>query len=92
MKIKDTLENYIFVLPAVSIFSIFYIIPFIWVFYLGLHSWDGISFTKVFVGLENFKEIFLQDKNWWQSIYNASYITLIALTFQNILAFMLAWA
>ncbi len=92
MKLKDTLENYVFVLPAVAIFSIFYIIPFIWVFQLGLFEWDGISFTKVFVGLGNFKEIFLQDVNWWQAMWNASYITLIALTFQNILAFMLAWA
>ena len=92
MKIKDTLENYVFVLPAVAIFSIFYIIPFIWVFQLGLFEWDGISFTKVFVGLGNFKEIFLQDVYWWRAMWNASYITLIALTFQNILAFMLAWA
>ena len=92
MKIKDALENYTFVLPAVTIFSIFYVIPFIWVFQLGLFDWDGISFTRVFVGLQNFKEIFMQDRNWWQSMWNASYITLIALTFQNILAFMLAWA
>jgi ABC-type sugar transport system permease subunit len=92
MKIKSALENYTFVLPAVTIFSIFYIIPFIWVFQLGMFDWDGISFTKVFVGLQNFKEIFFQDANWWQSMWNASYITLIALTFQNILAFMLALA
>jgi len=92
MRIKETLENYTFVLPAVAIFSIFYIIPFIWVFKLSLFEWDGISLTKIFVGLVNFKEIFLQDKNWWQSIWNASYITLIALTLQNILAFMLALA
>ncbi len=92
MKIKDTLENYVFILPAVAIFSIFYVIPFVWVFQLGLFEWDGISFTKVFVGLGNFKEIFLHDINWWRSMWNASYITLIALTFQNILAFMLAWA
>jgi len=92
MKIKDTLENYVFVLPAVVIFSIFYIIPFVWVFQLGLFEWDGISFTKVFVGLDNFKEIFFQDVNWWRAMWNASYVTLIALTFQNILAFMLAWA
>ncbi|MFA5199671.1 MAG: sugar ABC transporter permease, partial [Candidatus Omnitrophota bacterium] len=92
MKLKNTLENYIFILPAVSIFAVFYVIPFVWVFQLGLYEWDGISFTRVFVGLQNFKEIFLQDKNWWQSIWNAGYITLIALTLQNILAFMLAWA
>ena len=92
MKIKEALENYTFVLPAAAIFSVFYVIPFIWVFQLGLFEWDGISFTRVFVGLQNFKEIFFQDKSWWQAMWNASYITLIALTFQNILAFMLAWA
>jgi ABC-type sugar transport system permease subunit len=92
MKIKEGLENYVFVLPAVTIFAVFYVIPFIWVFQLGLFEWDGISFTRTFVGLQNFKEILLQDRSWWQSMWNASYITLIALTFQNILAFMLAWA
>jgi ABC-type sugar transport system permease subunit len=91
MKIKSTLENYVFVLPAVLIFAVFYIIPFIWVFQLGLYEWDGISPTKIFVGLGNFKEI-LVDKIWWDSMLNAGYITLIALTFQNALAFLLAWA
>jgi len=91
MRIKSTLENYLFVLPAVVIFAIFYIIPFIWVFQLGLYEWDGILPTKTFVGLNNFKEI-LSDKIWWQSMLNAGYITLIALTFQNALAFALALA
>lgn len=92
MRIKSTLENYLFVLPAVAIFAIFYIIPFIWVFQLGLHEWDGILPTKTFVGLQNFKEIIFQDKIWWQSMRNAGWITLIALAFQNVLAFLLAWA
>ena len=92
MRLKSTLENYVFVLPAVIIFAIFYIIPFAWVFQLGLFDWDGILPTKIFVGLDNFKEIFFQDKIWWQSMYNAGYITFIALTLQNILAFLLAWA
>ncbi len=92
MKLKSTLENYLFVLPAVVIFTIFYIIPFIWVFQLGLYEWDGIMPTKIFVGLDNFKEIFFQDPIWWQSMVNAGFITLIALTFQNSLAFLLALA
>ena len=92
MRVKSTLENYMFVLPAATIFAIFYIIPFIWVFQLGLYSWDGILPTKTFVGFSNFKEIFCEDKIWWQSMLNAGYITLIALTFQNALAFSLAWA
>jgi len=92
MKIKSTLENYLFVLPAVLIFTIFYVIPFIWVFQLGMYDWDGILPTKTFVGLGNFKEIFLEDKIWWQSMLNAGWISFIALTFQNALAFLLAWA
>lgn len=92
MKLKSTLENYLFVLPAVIIFIIFYIIPFIWVFQLGLFDWDGILPTKIFVGLGNFKEIFFEDRIWWQSMLNAGWITFIALTFQNALAFLLAWA
>ncbi|MDD4939510.1 MAG: sugar ABC transporter permease [Candidatus Omnitrophica bacterium] len=92
MRFKATLENYVFVLPAVLIFLIFYVIPFIWVFQLGLFDWDGILPTKTFVGLDNFKEIFFQDKIWWQSMLNAGWITFIALTLQNAVAFLLAMA
>lgn len=94
MKLKSTLENYLFVLPAVIIFSIFYIIPFIWVFRLGLYDWDGIGVLSgnAFVGLSNFKEIIFEDKSWWQAMSNAGWITFIALTFQNALAFLLALA
>ncbi|MEW6101301.1 MAG: sugar ABC transporter permease [Candidatus Omnitrophota bacterium] len=92
MRIKSALENYVFVLPAVLIFSIFYIIPFIWVFQLGMYDWDGILPTKTFVGLQNFTEIFFQDPSWWQAMRNAGYVTFIALAFQNALAFLLAWA
>jgi ABC-type sugar transport system permease subunit len=92
MRLKSTLENYLFVLPAVTIFTVFYIIPFWWVFQLSFYDWDGILPTKYFIGLANFKEVILQDPSWWQSMWNAGYITLIALTFQNALAFLLAWA
>ncbi len=86
---KNIFENYLFILPAVLIFSIFYIYPFYEIFNLSLHEWNGISLAKDFIGIDNFKEI-LQDKVWWSSMWHAAYITLIALTFQNALAFALA--
>ena len=91
MKVKSALESYLLVLPAVLIFSVFYIVPFFSVLQLGFYEWDGILPTKIFVGLSNFKEIFA-DRVWWQSLWQSGYITLIALTFQNVLAFLLAWA
>ncbi|MBL8013388.1 MAG: sugar ABC transporter permease [Candidatus Omnitrophica bacterium] len=46
---------------------------------------------KTFIGFRNFLDM-AQDTVWWNSIVHAGYITLIALTFQNALAFALALA
>lgn len=88
-ELKEIFGNYLFILPAVLIFGVFYIYPFFEIFNLSLHEWNGISLTRQFIGLDNFKDI-LSDKVWWTSIWHAGYITLIALTFQNALAFALA--
>ena len=94
MKLRQVLEDYTFILPAVGIFTIFYIIPFFFIFRLSLFEWDGIGrlSSATFVGLANFKEIIFRDSNWWRSVSNAGWITFIALTFQNSLAFLLALA
>jgi raffinose/stachyose/melibiose transport system permease protein len=86
------LTSFSFILPALVIFSIFYIFPFFKIFHLSLHSWDGIEPTMRFVGLSNFKEVIFDDGAWWLSLRNAGYITLWALTAQNILALLLALA
>ncbi len=87
---KDNLQNFLFVLPAFAIFVTFYIIPFINMFTLSLYEWRGIG-PKTFVGFANFQEL-MGDGVWWSSMNHAFYITLIALTFQNALAFALALA
>ncbi|MBU2541821.1 MAG: sugar ABC transporter permease [Candidatus Omnitrophica bacterium] len=84
-------RSFLFIVPALAIFSIFYIYPFIKVLQLGHYNWDGILPTMKFVGLYNFIEV-MKDKVWWQSMFNAGYITFIALTFQNALALILALA
>ena len=89
--LKELLGCYGFILPAVIIFSVFYIYPFFETFNLSLRDWNGISLAKPFIGIDNFKEV-LQDGIWWVSMGHAAYITLIALTFQNALAFALALA
>lgn len=91
-KIKSTIENYTFILPALLMFCIFSIYPYYKVFQLSLFDWDGIMPNAVFVGLRNFKDIFLYDTTWWHSILQAGYITILALTLQNFLALVLALA
>ena len=91
LNLSDRLKNFSFILPAILIFSIFYIYPFFYSLVLSFYRGDGIS-SLTFVGLANFREILFQDKEWWRAMYNGGFITLWALTFQNILAFALAMA
>lgn len=91
IKIQDQFGSFLFILPAIAIFTVFYIYPFYETFNLSLHQWNGISLTRTFVGLENFKSL-ARDDIWWTSMWHAAYITLIALTLQNMLAFALALA
>jgi len=90
-RFKDRFGSFLFIVPAISIFAVFYIYPFYETFDLSLHQWNGISLTKTFVGIDNFSRL-MQDGVWWTAIWHAAYITLIALTFQNLLAFSLALA
>ncbi len=88
---KESLVNFSFILPAVILFSIFYIYPFYDIFRLSLHEWNGIDAQKYYVHFDNFKELF-KDGNWWRSMWHAGIITFFALTFQNVMAFALALA
>ena len=90
LKPLDAFKNFLFVLPAILIFSVFYIYPFVELIRLSLNQWQGIG-PMTFVGIQNFKEL-ASDQVWWQSMWHAAYITIIALTFQNALAFSLALA
>ena len=85
---KDNLQNFLFVLPAFAIFCIFYIYPFYKMINLSFYDWRGIG-PMHFIGLQNYKEL-MGDKLWWDSIWHAGYITLIALTIQNAIG-LLPW-
>jgi len=90
--LKDKAASFSFVLPALIIFSLFYIYPFVYSFILSLTNYNMIgkfNLRESFVGLQNFKDI-ASDGDWWKAMYNGAFITFWALSFQNILALMLA--
>jgi ABC-type sugar transport system permease subunit len=89
-RFKDISTTYLFVIPAVVLFSVFSLFPFLKVFQLSVFEWDGIANHMQFVGLDNFKTALFHDASWWISMRNAVYITLLALTVQNLLALGLA--
>jgi len=89
-KFKITL----FVLPALVIYSVFLVYPIFQAFFLSLNKWNGISGEKlVFVGLNNFYDIFTTPA-FWGSFKNLSYFmglnVLIQIPIGLILAYILS--
>lgn len=95
---KKVLENkiaiIIFMAPAVILFIMIIFIPIIMSGYYSMTEWNGLG-EKVFIGFENYKELFtFQDGLFGRSIWNSLLIgfasLLIQLPIGLILAFVLA--
>jgi raffinose/stachyose/melibiose transport system permease protein len=61
---------WLFLAPSVVIYSVIVIYPMLYSAYLSLFRWDGISPTKVFVGLENYVILFTQNDVFWVALKN----------------------
>ncbi len=89
-RVRRFAGNYFFIFPALLLFLTFSIYPFFKVLQLSVHNWDGISSRMTYVGLENFKDLLLDNPVFWLSMRNAVFVTVLALTVQNLLALFLA--
>jgi N-acetylglucosamine transport system permease protein len=58
-----------FLFPAVLLYSVFVLYPYVQAFYLSLTSWSGTSATKPWVGLDNYKDL-LTDGRFLQALGN----------------------
>lgn len=46
-----------FMLPALILYGVFVIYPYIQAFYLSLTNWSGVSANRPFVGLDNYRDL-----------------------------------
>ncbi|WP_018750124.1 carbohydrate ABC transporter permease [Paenibacillus sanguinis] len=89
-KRAEKLEFGVFTLPIlIAIVAVFYY-PFMMTIRYSLTKWNGISKHPTFIGLDNFKQIFMGDANftsaaWFTIKYAILYIVLV-----NVLAILLA--
>lgn len=79
---------YLLLAPALIIYSIFFIFPFLFSFYLSFMRWDLISEME-FVGLDNFISLF-KDPVFWKSINNTFLYVLGTVPTTMIIALLLA--
>ena len=61
---------WLFLAPALVIYSIVVVYPMVYSSYLSLFRWDGVAPTKVFVGLENYGILLTQNDVFWIALKN----------------------
>jgi raffinose/stachyose/melibiose transport system permease protein len=72
-KPRDDYQRFLpwwFLAPALLIYSVVVVYPMVYSAYLSLFRWDGISPTKVFVGLDNYVALLTQNEVFWIALKN----------------------
>ena len=90
-KLSYKIQQYlIFGGPGTALFLAVVIVPFIYGLYLTLTSWDGVSATKTFVGLQNFASAF-SDAEYWKAMLRTVIYSVFAVVLINVVSFALAF-
>ena len=76
--------------PALILFSMVIIIPFVYGLYLTFTSWDGVSVSKPFVGFANYISAF-KYYYYWAAIGRTLIYSAFAVILINVVAFLLAY-
>jgi multiple sugar transport system permease protein len=87
---EETIAGYLFLLPNLLGFVIFFLAPILFAFYIMLTDWS-LSNDPQFVGLQNF-ETMVNDRLFWKSLKNSFYYTFVAVPSGIFIAFWLAIA
>jgi len=68
----------IFIMPTVIVLAVFYLGPTVTVFVTSFADWDNIG-RPVFIGLDNFKELFTDDPGFFKALRNTGLNCLLAM-------------
>jgi raffinose/stachyose/melibiose transport system permease protein len=88
-KTRENLSLLLFVAPAFIVYFIFKLYPTFSGIYYSMTSWNGLSKSKQFAGVDNYIEIF-SDTNFWKSMIFTSKYVVVMLIVANVLALTLA--
>jgi len=67
--VRKATIGYAFILPALLLYTYFFIYPFIVSIYYSLTNWDGAQPIKEFIGLSNYRSL-LSDSLLWEALYH----------------------
>lgn len=88
-KRKDCFTSFLFVLPLLALFLVFFAYPIIYNIVISFYDWNGISVEKVFVGFANYKKLWA-DSVMQKTFRNFVIIAITTTVVQSALGLMLA--
>ncbi len=83
-------KMFLFVLPALICFLAIKLIPAIMGIFYSMTNWNGLNPSYKFIGLENFKTLFTDDPDFWNSMGFTLKYVLFAIVLMNFIALLLA--
>ncbi|MQY69938.1 MAG: sugar ABC transporter permease, partial [Firmicutes bacterium] len=83
------ITGYLFVAPALALYIIFRVYPIVFGSFISFFRWNGLTSMK-FIGLENFKEIFFQDKIFRVALLHNTIYAIGTVSVKNVLGLLLA--
>lgn len=93
---QDAIAGWLFMTPALIIFTVFLVIPILFALWYSLTDWNGISApsTAQFVGLDNYTNLLtgggIRQADFFKALKNTTYFALGVVPMQTILALLLA--
>ena len=81
---------YIYILPMFLFFLIFLVYPLLNTVKLSLYEWNGIDPEMVFVGLQNYKEMF-HDDVFYKAFTNFAIYAALVIIMEIVIGFSLAY-
>ncbi len=74
-RLAEHLEAMAFLLPATAVLAVFHFFPIGYAFYISLLRWNLIDPRRVFVGLDNYRQL-LADEKFLTALANTTYFAL----------------
>lgn len=93
---EDAVAGWLFMTPALIIFTLFLVIPIIFAVYYSLTDWNGISPPSEanFIGLDNYENVLagggIRQADFFKALKNTTYFALGVVPVQTILSLLLA--
>ncbi len=81
---------WLFLAPAVFVYSMFLVGPMLFTLYTSFYEWDGLSDTMIYVGLRNYIDILFNDEVSQLALRNNLLWTAGAVTIPTLLGLLLA--